>query len=78
MAPIGGVRNRGSDADGFLAADPNLDTISSWSSGTPDAQWVCMVAFDFKLLEGVGWVEEGFLGEGSSAEDCKGIGRLRF
>lgn len=38
MAPIGGVRNRGSDAGGFLAADPNLDTISSWSSGTPDAQ----------------------------------------
>lgn len=37
-----------------------------------------MVAFDFKLLEGVDWVEEDFLGEGSSVEDCKGAGRLRF
>ncbi|KIM38321.1 hypothetical protein M413DRAFT_447824 [Hebeloma cylindrosporum] len=23
---------------GFLAADPNLETASSWSAGTPDAQ----------------------------------------
>lgn len=77
MATIGGVRGRGSDTDGFLAADPNLDTFSSWSSGTPDAQWVCMVALDFKPLEGDGW-EEDFLGEGSSVEGCKGVGRLRF
>lgn len=37
-----------------------------------------MVELDFELLEGDVWVEEGFLGEGSSVEGCEGVGRLRF
>jgi len=37
-----------------------------------------MVELDFKLLEEDDWVEEDFLREGSSVEDCKGVGRLRF
>jgi len=37
-ACIGGDRGRGTGADAFIADDPSLDMISSWSSGSPDAQ----------------------------------------
>jgi len=51
---VWGDRDRGTDADGLLADDPSLDISSSWSSWSPDAQWVfIMEAFDIhELLEG--------------------------